>query len=104
MLKKLKENFECGVEKIRWFSSLLSERVKIELALMRLLYQSEQMEKKRSELLKKIGERVYELRDHDEPHILKDNLVAETLIEVRKISEEIESARNKSSEISKFDV
>jgi hypothetical protein len=103
MLKRLKENFEGGVEKIKWFSSLLSERLKIEISLMRLLYQSEQMEKKRDELLKKIGERVYELKEHAEAHILKDSAVAEALSEIRKITEEIESTKKKSSEISKIE-
>ncbi len=103
MLKRLKENFEGGVEKIKWFSSLLSERLKIEISLMRLLYQSEQMEKKRDELLKKIGERVYELREHAEAHILKDSVVAETLSEIGKINEELESTRKKTSEISKLE-
>jgi hypothetical protein len=103
MLKRLKENFEGGIEKIKWFSSLLSERLKVEISLIRLLYQSEQMEKKRDELLKKIGERAYELREHTEAHILKDSAVAETLSEIGKINEEIESTRIKASEISRLE-
>jgi seryl-tRNA synthetase len=103
MLKRLKENFEGGVEKIKWFSSLLSERLKIEISLIRLLYQTEQLGGKRDELLKKIGQRTYDLREKAEAHILKDSAVAETLSEIAKINEEIESTRKKASEISKLE-
>jgi hypothetical protein len=103
MLKKLKENFEGGVEKIKWFSSLLSERLKIEISLMRLLYQSEQMEKKRDDLMKAIGKRVYELKEHMDTQILKDRTVTEALSEIAKINEEIESTRKKASEIGRIE-
>jgi hypothetical protein len=103
MLKRLKENFESGVEKIKWFSSLLSERLKIEISLIRLLYQTEQLGGKRDELLKKIGQRTYDLREQAEAHILKDSAVAEMLSEIGKINEEIESTRKKASEISKLE-
>jgi len=103
MLKRLKENFEGGVEKIKWFSSLLSERLKIEISLIRLLYQTEQLGGKRDELLKKIGQRTYDLREQAEAHILKDSAVAEMLSEIGKINEEIESTRKKASEISKLE-
>lgn len=103
MLKRLKENFEGGVEKIKWFSSLLSERMKIEISLIRLLYQTEQLEEKRDELLKKIGQRTYDLREQAEAHILKDSAVAEMLNEIGKINEEIDSTRKKASEISKLE-
>ena len=103
MLKRLKENFEGGVEKIKWFSSMLSERLKIEISLIRLLYQTEQLGGKRDELLKKIGQRTYDLREQAEAHILKDSAVAEMLSEIGKINEEIESTRKKASEISKLE-
>ncbi len=102
MLKRIKENFENGIEKIRWFSSLLSERLKIEISVMRLLYESEQMEKKKDDLLKKIGGRVQKLKEQGETHILKDSAVVDALNEIDKISEEIESTVKKASEISKI--
>lgn len=103
MFKRLKENFEGGVEKIKWFSSLLSERLKVELSLMGLLHQAEQMERKREDLMKTIGKRVCDLKDHSDAQILKDRIVAETLNEIGRIDEEIESTRKKASEISRID-
>lgn len=100
MWKKLKENFDRGIEKIKWSSMLLSDRMKIEYSVMKLLYQSEQMKKKRDELMKTIGERIYELKGHSDRYILKDKVVADALDELDKITGEIESTRKKASEIS----
>jgi hypothetical protein len=100
MWKKLRENFDRGIEKIKWFSVLLSDRIKIEYSVMKLLYQSEQMKKKRDELMKTVGERVYELKGHSDRSVLKDQIIADALDELDKINSEIESTRKKASEIS----
>jgi hypothetical protein len=100
MFKKLKDNFDAGIEKIKWFSSLFSDRLKIEFSVMKLLYQSTQMEKKRDELMKKIGQRVIELKEHSERQILKDRIIMDALSEIAKIDSEIESTKKKASEIS----
>jgi hypothetical protein len=100
MWKKLNENFDRGIEKIKWFSMLLSDRIKIEYSVMKLLYQSEQMKKKKEELLKTIGERIYELKGHPDRYVLKDRVIADALDELDKINTEIESTKKKASEIS----
>jgi hypothetical protein len=100
MWKKLKENFDRGIEKIKWFSILLSDRIKTEYSVIKLLYQSEQMKKKRDELLKTIGERIYELKGHSDRSLLKDRVIADALDELDKINSEIESTKKKASEIS----
>jgi seryl-tRNA synthetase len=100
MLKRLKDNFESGVEKIKWFSSLFSDRIKIDFSVMKLLHQSEQMEKKKDELMRTIGKRVYEMKGYSESHILKDGIISAALSEIEKIDKEIESTKKKASEIS----
>jgi ArsR family metal-binding transcriptional regulator len=100
MLKRLKENFDRGIEKIKWISTVLSERIKIELLVMKLLFQSEKMEKKRDELLKKIGQRVYELKGDSDRNVLKDRSITEALNEIEQINSEIDSTKKKASEIS----
>ena len=100
MLKRLKENFDSGIEKIKWFSTVLSERIKIELLVMKLLFQSEKMEKKRDELLKKIGQRVYELKGDTDRNVLKDRFITEALNEIEQINSKIDSTKKKASEIS----
>jgi hypothetical protein len=100
MFKRLKDNFDSGIEKIKWFSSLLSDRVKIEYFVMKLLYQSEQMGKKRDELIKTIGLRVYELKGYPDRQILKDRVIIEALNEIEKINNEINETKKKASELS----
>lgn len=100
MWQKIKKNFDRGIKKIKWFSFLLSERLKIEISIFRLLHHSEQLKEKRDELIKKIGERVYELKDNPDRTILKDTIVVEAISEIEKINKEIESTKKKASEIS----
>jgi hypothetical protein len=100
MIKRLRTNFDTGVEKIKWFSSILSDRLKIEVSLIKLLYQSDQLEKKRDELMKNIGRRVCDLKETSERSILKDRVITDALNEIAKIDSDIESTKKKASEIS----
>ena len=101
MLKKIKDSFDSGLDKIKWFSSLLSDRVKVEVSVMKLLYQSDQMEKRKEYVLGTIGRRVHELKDYPDRQILKDTIIADALAEIEQITSEIEQTRKKASEISK---
>jgi hypothetical protein len=103
MLKRLKNNFDNGIEKIKWFSSLISDRVKIEYLIIKLIYQSEQMTKKRDELIKTIGQRVYDLKAYSDKYILKDSVITEALSEIDKINKEIDLTKKKASDISRIE-
>lgn len=103
MLKRMKDSFENGVEKIKWASSLLSERVKIELSVMKLLYETDQLEKKKEDLMKTIGRRVAELKEYPDRQILKDSIVADALSEIEKITTEIDQTRKRASDISRIE-
>jgi len=103
MWDRVKNNFDSGLKKIKWFSSLFSERVKIEISVMKLLYQSEQMKEKRDELLKAIGTRVYDMKEHPEKSVIKDRAISDTLSEIEKINNEIEITKKKASEISSIE-
>jgi len=98
-MKKIIEDFREGIGRIRWFSTLFAERLKIEIAVFKLLYESDKMDKTRDELLKKIGERVVELKDQTEKNILRDSVVTEAIAEIGKIDKNMEETKNKVSEI-----
>lgn len=100
MLNRLKNNFDRGIEKLKWFSSVISERLKIEFIVIKLLFQSDKMEKKRDEMFKKIGQRVYEMRGNSDRHVLKDMFISEAISEIEKINSEIDNTKKKVSEIS----
>jgi DNA gyrase/topoisomerase IV subunit A len=86
--------------KLKWFSHILSDRMKIELSVFKLLYQAEQMEKNKEDLMKTIGERMLELKEHSEKSILKDRIIADAMNEIEKINQEIEEIKKQASEIS----
>ena len=100
MFKRIQESFHKGVEKIKWFSSLISERLKVELSVIKLLHQSDQMEKRKEDLMKEIGRRVFELKEYPDRQGLKDSAIADAVAEIDRITIEIEQIREKASEIS----
>ena len=101
MLKNVYENLKNGVGKIKWFATLFSERVNIEIAIFKLLYQSDEMTKKREALLKTIGDRVVELKGHSEKNIYRDSDIAGALEEIEKIDKNINDLKGKAGEISR---
>jgi hypothetical protein len=103
MLKRLKNNFEGGVEKLKWFSSMFSDRIKVELSVFKLLYRSEEMEKEKDALLKTIGQRAYEMKAGPDRNILKDSVIADAMQQIELLNSEIESTKKKASEISRIE-
>ncbi|MEW6584229.1 MAG: hypothetical protein AB1442_01310 [Nitrospirota bacterium] len=100
MFKRIRDSFEDGLYKMKWFSTAISDRVKIELSVLKLLYQAEQMERKKEELMKTIGKRMLDLKDQSERTVLNDRVISETMSEVEKINRDIEETKKKASEIS----
>ena len=103
MWKRVKDNLDSGIEKIKWFSSLLNERIKIEISLFKLLYQSTEMEKERAELMRTIGGKVFELRNRQEKYVLRDPVILEAMNSLEKLDAEIEDTKKKASEIGRIE-
>lgn len=100
MFKRVQESFTRGWERIRWFASVLSERLNLEVAIVKLLYQSDRLAKQRDELLKAIGRRVYELRGQDR-NVLKDSGIVEALAGIERLEADIGEMKKKASDISR---
>jgi hypothetical protein len=100
MLKKLYDKFRAGIERIKWFAALFSERLKIEIAIFQLLYKSDEMERRRDTLLRTIGQRVVELKGQGDK-ISRDSAVSGALEEIEKIDGNITDLKNKANEISR---
>ena len=103
MWKRIKNNFDSGIERIKWFSSILSERMKIEFSVIKLVSDRDKKEKERAEKLRLIGERVFELREQHDKNVLKDKVIAGSINEIEKLDSEIEDIKKKVSEISKVE-
>lgn len=101
MLTRVKKDFENGLQKVKWFSALLSERVRLEITIFKLLYKSEELKKKRDELLKKIGEEVYEMRGK-ETNVYSSKEVIASLKSLESIEPEIRETLDRAADISKI--
>lgn len=101
MFSRIIKDLESGINKIRWFSSLLSERVRIEVAVFRLLYKSEELKKQKDELLKQIGEDVYAMRGKDK-NVYSNREIAEAIKELEGLEPEIKENLERASEISRI--
>jgi seryl-tRNA synthetase len=100
MFEKLKESFSSGIARIKWFATVFSERLKIEIAVVKLLYQSDEMEKKREGLYREIGRRVYEFKEKPEKNILKDKVVAEAIEGIEKLEKGLDELKEQVSGVS----
>lgn len=103
MWKRVKDNIESGTAKIMWFSSLINERVKVEISLVRLLYQTSELEKKRAGLMQTIGERIFELKNASERNALRDPVIMATINKVEELDTEIEENKVRVSELERIE-
>lgn len=101
MFSRIKQDIESGVGKLKWFASLLSERLRIEIAVFKLLYKSEELKKQRDKLLMRIGEEVYELRGKNK-NIYANKEVADAIKALEALEPELKETLDKASDISKL--
>ncbi|MBF0329258.1 MAG: hypothetical protein HQL10_08865 [Nitrospirae bacterium] len=101
MFAQVKKDLEQGVEKIKWFSSLLSDRVRIELEVFKLLYKSEEMKKQKEDLLKTIGEEVYEHRGQNRNIYARSEIIT-AIKKLEELEPEIKENLEKASAISRI--
>lgn len=100
MYQRIKNDIEKALDSIRWFGSLLSERLKIEIAVFKLMYRSEEIRKRKAELLKYIGAEVYAARG-TEADIYHNPEVKNAIAELEAIDPQITELSEKAQEISK---
>ena len=99
MLYKIKKSLEDGWDKLKWFSSILSERIKVEIAVIKLLRESAGLEKDRDRLIRDIGERVFDLRASKDISIYKDPKVASALKELEAVDDKLVELKSQATEI-----
>ncbi|NOZ24791.1 MAG: hypothetical protein GXO94_01675 [Nitrospirae bacterium] len=100
---RIREWFYNGLGRLRWLASLFSERLHIELAIIKLLNNIEALKKRRDEAVLRLGERVLQLKDSPAHDVLTDQEVRAVFKEIEAVNEEIESLKGKVSELSKLE-
>ncbi len=104
MLKKAADNFRRGAERIRWFSTVFSTRLKLEITIIKLMYRSDEMRRQREELLRTIGERVYEMRETPERNVFKDRVTQESIGRIEALEKEIDELNRRVQDVSRVGV
>jgi hypothetical protein len=100
-MKNIMNDLRNGIERVSWFSKLFAERLNIEIAIFRLLHESDRTARTRDELLKRIGERVTDMKDHHDRNVLRDPIVAEAMAEINRLETRIEELKSRVAEIGK---
>lgn len=99
MLKRIIGNFKDGLARIRWFASVFAERFRIEIAVIKLMYRSDEMERRRQELFRTIGERIYEVKGNPEKNVFRDKVIVDAMEDIEKMDKDMEELKEKASEI-----
>lgn len=98
MLEIIKRDFLQGLKTFKFWAEVLSERVKIELNVLKLISEINRLNIKRDALLNSIGKEVYNLWGSD--FNLKENEKISSLVrQIREIESQIEDKKRKLSEL-----
>ncbi len=99
MLYRIKNSLDEGWGKVKWFASILSVRLNVEMAVIKLLRESADLEKTRETLVSDIGQRIFELRKSRELNVFDDVKIAASLKELESVDEELEQLKSRVTEI-----
>lgn len=88
------------MKRIKWLSHLFAERLQIEIAVIKLLYQSEGKTRAREDLLRHIGERIVELNKQSTRDFSGDSVITDAINQIEQIEKDINTLKDKASEIS----
>ncbi|WP_353683289.1 hypothetical protein V4D30_05285 [Thermodesulfovibrio sp. 3907-1M] len=98
MLEIIKRDFLQGVKTFKFWAEVFSERVKIELNVLKLISEINRLKIKRDAFLNSIGKEVYNLWGSD--FNLKENEKISSLVrQIREIEAQIEDKKKKLSEL-----
>ncbi len=98
MIEKLRENFNKGVEKLKWFARLLDERLKVEMAFFKFASKAEKLRKEKDELARAVGEKVFEERQQLSL-MARDEGLKGMLKEMELVNEELNALVEQTSKI-----
>jgi len=98
MIETIKKDFFQGLKTFKFWASLLSERVKVELNILKLIGEINRLVGKRDELLKMVGKEVYNSWG-SLVEIKENEKIANSIRQIRELETEIEDKRKKLAEL-----
>jgi len=98
MIETIKKDFLQGLKTFKFWASLLSERLKVELNVLKLIGEINRLVGKRDELLKMVGKEVYNSWG-SLVEIKENEKIANSIRQIRELDTEIEDKRKKLVEL-----
>ncbi|MGB9891480.1 hypothetical protein [Thermodesulfovibrio yellowstonii] len=98
MLEIIKRDFLQGLKTFKFWATVISERIKIEINVLKLIREMNKLNLKKDELLKSIGKEIYDSWDRD-LEVKENEKISSLVRQIREIEIEIEDKRNKFKEL-----
>jgi len=92
---QVRKSIDDGVEAVVDFAARLSERVSVEVAVARLMFDKGGLDTKFDRLAKQLGERVCALHEQKSTDVMADGEVVDTLRDMASVREEQDSLQAK---------
>ncbi|MGC9045303.1 MAG: hypothetical protein ACP5JA_02600 [Thermodesulfovibrio sp.] len=98
MLEIIKRDFLQGLKTFKFWAEVLSQRVKIELNVLKLISEINKLSLKRDLFLKSIGQEIYESWNEN-LNIKESENISSLIRQIREIEAQIEDRKKKLSEL-----
>ncbi|MGB9710609.1 MAG: hypothetical protein ACPLZA_03815 [Thermodesulfovibrio sp.] len=98
MLEIIKRDFLQGLKTFKFWAEVLSQRVKIELNVLKLISEINKLSLKRDLFLKSIGKEIYESWNEN-LNIKESENISSLIRQIREIEAQIEDRKKKLSEL-----
>jgi len=103
MINVIRERLRAGLGKLRWLAELIGQRIRAESALIRLLGEAYDLDRRRDDAAQRAGYRLLELWDEEAINVFEDPQVAEALSEAKLLDDEINGLKDQASLVSEVE-
>ncbi|QWR78686.1 hypothetical protein [Candidatus Magnetomonas plexicatena] len=94
MWGELKDDLGRGIEKLKWVSVFVSDRLRADIAFFKILEKITELEKSKTSLYAEIGEKVYELSaSPNPPNVYTNPEISRALRAINELDGKIEELR-----------
>ncbi|MEO5357325.1 MAG: hypothetical protein H7844_08510 [Nitrospirae bacterium YQR-1] len=100
MWSELKDDFQNGVDRLKWASAFISDRLKTEIVLFKLLNKINDLEKSKTALYAEIGQKVHELSHLSPVDVYTHPEISKNLRSVTELDGKIEELKKQASTVS----
>lgn len=102
MFELILNNLKKAWKFIKDWSGLIYQRVKVEIAVLKIIQEIKEIDRRIENLYELIGRRFLELKERHEKNILRDEEMAKMILEIQKLSGERQRLLDTASKIAEI--